>query len=139
MTNIDPYLAIYFITFVVMILLQVPVGYAMCASAFEFILFNHQSFVMFAQRTANSLADFNMLALPAFLFVGCFMNEVGLTDRIFYLAEKWIGHLTGGLAHANIAVSFPRESQILANKLLVAGVDTVLDGQQARAHFRIQL
>ena len=105
MTNIDPYLAIYFITFVVMILLQVPVGYAMCASAFEFILFNHQSFVMFAQRTANSLADFNMLALPAFLFVGCFMNEVGLTDRIFYLAEKWIGHLTGGLAHANIAAS----------------------------------
>ena len=46
-----------------------------------------------------------MLALPAFLFVGCFMNEVGLTDRIFTMAEKWIGHLTGGLAHANILAS----------------------------------
>lgn len=105
MTNLDPYLAIYFVTFVALILLQVPIAYAMMASAFEFIVFNHQSFVMFAQRTANSLADFNMLALPAFLFVGCFMNEVGLTDRIFGMAEKWIGHFTGGLAHANVLAS----------------------------------
>ncbi|MGE4277832.1 MAG: TRAP transporter large permease, partial [Lawsonibacter sp.] len=105
MTNLDPYLAVYFVTFVALILLQVPIAYAMMASAFEFIIFNHQSFVMFAQRTANSLADFNMLALPAFLFVGCFMNEVGLTDRIFIMAEKWIGHLTGGLAHANVLAS----------------------------------
>ena len=105
LTNLDPYLAIYFITFVALILLQVPISYAMLASGFEFIVFNHQSFVMFAQRTANALADFNMLALPAFLFVGCFMNEVGLTDRIFTMAEKWIGHLTGGLAHANILAS----------------------------------
>ena len=60
---------------------------------------------MFAQKTANSLADFNMLALPAFLFVGCFMNEVGLTDRLFGMFEKWIGHLPGGLAHANVLSS----------------------------------
>ena len=105
MTNLDPYLAIYFITFVVLILLEVPIAYAMMASAFEFIVFNNQSFVMFAQKTANSLADFNMLALPAFLFVGCFMNQVWLTDRLFGMFEKWIGHLPGGLAHANILSS----------------------------------
>ena len=50
MTNLDPYLAVYFITFVVLILLEVPIAYAMLASAFEFIVFNHQSFVMFGQR-----------------------------------------------------------------------------------------
>ena len=53
MTNLDPYLAVYFITFVVLILLEVPIAYAMLASAFEFIVFNHQSFVMFAQKTAS--------------------------------------------------------------------------------------
>lgn len=105
MTNLDPYLALYFLTFVILILLKVPIAYAMMASAFEFIIFNHQSFVMFAQKTANSLADFNMLALPAFLFVGCFMNEVGLTDQLFGMFEKWIGHLPGGLAHANVLSS----------------------------------
>ena len=103
--NLDPHLAVYFLTFVILILLEVPIAYAMMASAFEFIVFNHQSFVMFAQKTANSLADFNMLALPAFLFVGCFMNEVGLTDRLFGMFEKWIGHLPGGLAHANVLSS----------------------------------
>ena len=56
MTNLDPYLAVYFITFVVLILLEVPIAYAMMASAFEFIIFNNQSFVMFAQKTANSRA-----------------------------------------------------------------------------------
>lgn len=105
MTNLDPYLAVYFLTFVVLILIQVPIAYAMLASGFEFLLFNHQSFVMFAQKTANSLADFNMLALPAFLFVGCYMNEVGLTDKLFGMFEKWIGHLPGGLAHANVLSS----------------------------------
>ena len=105
MTRLDPHLAVYFITFVALILLEVPIAYAMMASAFEFIVFNGQSFVMFAQKTANSLADFNMLALPAFLFVGCYMNEVGLTDRLFGMFEKWIGHLPGGLAHANVLSS----------------------------------
>ena len=101
--NLDPYLAVYFITFVALILLRVPIAYAMMASAFEYVVFNHQSFVMFAQKTANSLADFNMLALPAFLFVGCFMNEVGLTDRLFGMFEKWIGHLPGGLGTIEVS------------------------------------
>ena len=33
------------------------------------------------------------------------MNEVGLTDRLFGMFEKWIGHLPGGLAHANVLSS----------------------------------
>lgn len=103
MTNaLDPYLAVYFVTFVVLILLQVPLSYAMMASAFEFVVINHQSFVMFAQRTANSLADFNMLALPAFLFVGAYMSATGLADGLFEMFQQWVGHFTGGLAHANI-------------------------------------
>lgn len=105
LTKLDPWLFLYFGTFVVLILIQVPISYAMCASALEFLLVNHQSFVMFAQKTATSFADFNMLALPSFLFVGCFMNEVGLTDRMFDMCEKWLGHLPGGLAHANIMAS----------------------------------
>lgn len=102
---IDPYLMLYFIAFIVMILVQVPISYAMAASSLLYALINHQNFVMFAQKTANSFADFNMLALPAFLFVGIFMNEIGLTDRIFGMAKKWLGHLPGGLAHSNIMAS----------------------------------
>lgn len=103
--KLDPWLFLYFGTFIVFILLQLPISYAMCVSALEFLIVNHDSFVMFAQKTAASFSDTNMLALPSFLFVGCFMNEVGLTDRLFGMCEKWLGHLPGGLAHANILAS----------------------------------
>jgi len=102
---IDSMLLVYFLVFIVLILLQVPISFAMLGSSLLYALVNHESFVMFAQKSANSLADFNMLAIPAFLFVGTFMNEIGLTDRIFNAASKWIGHLTGGLAHANVLAS----------------------------------
>ncbi|SFR85476.1 TRAP transporter large permease [[Clostridium] aminophilum] len=105
MISLDMWLFLYFGTFVVLILLQMPITYAMCVSALEFLIVNHQQFVMFAQKTAASFSDFNMLALPSFLFVGCFMNEVGLTDQLFNMCEKWLGHLSGGLAHANILAS----------------------------------
>ena len=102
---IDPMLWVYFVLFVILILTEVPIAFAMAGSSLFYVVMNGQSFVMFAQKTANSLSDFNMLAVPAFLFVGIFMNEIGLTDRIFSAAEKWIGHLTGGLAHANVLAS----------------------------------
>jgi tripartite ATP-independent transporter DctM subunit len=103
--NMDPWLFLYFGTFVVLILLQVPISYAMLFASLEYLIVNQQSFIIFAQKTANSFADFNMLALPSFLFVGCFMNEVGLTDRLFGMLERWLGHLPGGLAHANVLAS----------------------------------
>jgi tripartite ATP-independent transporter DctM subunit len=95
----------YFIVFVILILAEVPIAFAMTTSSVMYAVFNGQNFVMFAQKFANSLSDFNLLAVPAFLFVGIFMNEIGLTDRIFIAAEKWIGHFTGGLAHANVLAS----------------------------------
>lgn len=102
---IDPMLFVYFGFFVILIMIGVPIAFSMTASSLIYVLANGESFVMFAQKTANSLSDFNMLAVPAFLFVGIFMNEIGLTDRIFTMAEKWIGHFTGGLAHANVLAS----------------------------------
>lgn len=102
---IDPMLLVYFGLFVVLLLIGVPIAFSMTASSLLYAVVNQQSFVMFAQKTANALSDFNMLAIPAFLFVGIFMNEIGLTDRIFTMAEKWIGHFTGGLAHANVLAS----------------------------------
>lgn len=102
---IDNMLWIYFILFVVLILCEIPISFAMLASSMLYMVVNKASFVMFAQKTSTALSDFNMLAVPAFLFVGIFMNEIGLTDRIFTAAEKWIGHITGGLAHANVIAS----------------------------------
>lgn len=94
-----------FILFVVLILLEVPIPFAMLGSSLLFAVRHHESFVMFAQKTANSFADYSLLAVPAFMFVGCAMNEIGFSDRIFDVAKKGIGHIPGGLGHANILAS----------------------------------
>ena len=96
---------IYFALFIVMILLEVPIGSAMVLSSLLYIVQNGQSFVMFAQKTAASFASYSLLAVPAFVFVGCAMNEIGFSDRIFGVAEKAVGHIPGGLGHANVLAS----------------------------------
>lgn len=96
---------VYFAVFIVLILLEVPIGTAMVLSSLFYILQNGQSFVMFAQKTATSFSSYSLLAVPAFVFVGCAMNEIGFSDRIFGVAEKALGHIPGGLGHANVLAS----------------------------------
>jgi len=96
---------IYFLVFVILILLEMPIGTAMVLSSLFYVIQNGQSFVMFAQKTATSFASYSLLAVPSFVFVGCAMNEIGFSDRIFGLAEKAIGHIPGGLGHANVLAS----------------------------------
>ena len=45
---------IYFLIFVVLILLEMPIGTAMLLSSLLYVIQNGQSFVMFAQKTATS-------------------------------------------------------------------------------------
>lgn len=105
MSSVDPMAFVYFGLFIALVLFEVPIMYSMLFSSVLYAIQNHQSFILFAQKMSASFADFSLLAVPAFLFVGAVMNEVGLTDRIFGFASKWIGHLPGGLAHANIIAS----------------------------------
>jgi tripartite ATP-independent transporter DctM subunit len=49
--------------------------------------------------------SFVFLAIPLFIMAGRLMNEGGITDRIFSFARAMVGHLRGGLGHANIVAS----------------------------------
>ena len=102
---IDPIVWICLAIFVVLILIEAPIPFAMMASSLVYCIHQGDSFVMFASKLSASFSDYTMMAVPAFLFVGVFMNEVGLTDRLFTGVEAWIGHFTGGLANANVLAS----------------------------------
>jgi tripartite ATP-independent transporter DctM subunit len=49
--------------------------------------------------------SFTLLAVPGFILAGNIMNATQLTDKIFNFASKLVGHITGGLAHANVLAS----------------------------------
>lgn len=102
---IDTMVWVCLAVFLVMILMEIPIPYAMMVSSLIYAVTHGQSFIMFAQRTANAFGDFTMVAVPAFVFVGSLMNEVGVADRIFNFARKCLGHIPGGLGHANVLAS----------------------------------
>lgn len=96
---------IYFALFLVLMILSIPIPFAMMISTLLYCLQTGFNLAMFAQRTATAFADYTLLAVPTFVFVGCFMNETGLTDEIFDVCKKGLGHIPGGLAHANVVAS----------------------------------
>jgi tripartite ATP-independent transporter DctM subunit len=48
---------------------------------------------------------FTLMAMPFFIFAGAIMNKSGITHRLVQFSNTLVGHLRGGLAHANIVAS----------------------------------
>jgi len=99
---IESIVIISFILFVVLLLFDVPVPFAILAGSISYAMATGENLMLFAQKMALSFADSTMQAIPAFLFVGIIMTEIGLTDKLFNFCVSWIGHIKGGLAHVNV-------------------------------------
>jgi tripartite ATP-independent transporter DctM subunit len=98
--------AILFLTFGVLVLLRVPVAFALglaCIPVF-FIDPRLTPFVLM-QQMFKSYNAFVLLAVPFFLLAANLMNSAGITDRLIDLARTMVGHLPGGLGHINVVVS----------------------------------
>ena len=63
------------------------------------------SLYMFAQRFFAGLNSFTLLCIPGFVFAGSLMNQGGITERLIGFCNKIVGHITGGLAIANVVAS----------------------------------
>jgi len=53
----------------------------------------------------NGMDSFPLMAVPFFLLAGDLMNRGGITFRLVRFAAALVGHIRGGLAHANIVAS----------------------------------
>ncbi|MEJ2168736.1 MAG: TRAP transporter large permease [Desulfobacterales bacterium] len=62
-------------------------------------------FKMVSQRFYAGLDMFTLMAMPFFIFAGSIMNKSGITHRLVKFSNTLVGHLRGGLAHANIVAS----------------------------------
>jgi len=61
--------------------------------------------MLLIQRMVFGVDSYALLAVPLFLLCGKLMNAGGITDHIFDFAQALVGHIPGGLAHANVAAS----------------------------------
>lgn len=94
------------IAFVVLLLMGMPVAFAIGISgALFFIQHPELPFTIPVQVTVSQTQNFALLAVPLFILAGNFMNHSGITDRLLRLASVLTGRLKGGLAQVSLALS----------------------------------
>lgn len=101
------YLEIYVLalSFLVLLVLGVPVAYSVGIASLLTILVNVDSmpaFTTIAQRMATGLDSFSLLAIPFFILAGQIMNQGGIAKRLIDFAKALVGSFPGGLAYVNI-------------------------------------
>ncbi|MEJ8572965.1 TRAP transporter large permease [Microbaculum marinum] len=94
------------IAFVVLLLMGMPVAFAIGISGALFFLQHPElPFTIPVQVTVSQTQNFALLAVPLFIMAGNFMNRSGITDRLLTLASVLTGRLKGGLAQVSLALS----------------------------------
>ncbi|MCC8056564.1 TRAP transporter large permease [Cloacibacillus sp.] len=90
---------VLFGSFLVLILLTVPVGYVIGISTLiTLYFFSDISFVMISQNAVAGVDSFSLLAIPFFILAGSLMSAGGLVKRLLNFANICVGAVTGGLA-----------------------------------------
>jgi len=94
------------ITFVVLLLLGVPVAMTMFGASIVYIFMDPTLHLAnIASRVIGGVSGYSLLALPLYILAGEIMNAAGITKRLFNFPLSLIGHIKGGLAHVNILAS----------------------------------
>jgi tripartite ATP-independent transporter DctM subunit len=92
--------------FAVLVVLQIPIAFAMGLSSLAVIGFTQPvPLTIVVQRIGSGLDSFVLLAIPLFVLSGHLLNRGGIADRIFEFAAAMVGHIRGGLAHVNVVAS----------------------------------
>ena len=95
-----------FAFFVLLIVLTVPVGYALgIAATLWIILDGTVPLIMIPQRMYAGIDSFPLIAIPFFVLAGKIMATGGISDRLIRLASVLVGMFKGGLAYVNIVAS----------------------------------
>lgn len=94
------------IAFIALLLLGVPVAFALGIPCIGYLLLVPGLPVsVVAQNIMRHMLSFTLISMPGFLFVGRMMNTSGITDRLFKFAIAIVGRFRGGLAMANALAS----------------------------------
>ena len=98
---------ILFATFIILILIRVPVSMAIGAAVLlSFISAGFSdSLYVIPLQILEGVNKPSLAAVPFFIMAGNLMNVMGMTDRIFNFANALVGHFKAGLAQVNVLSS----------------------------------
>ena len=97
-------LGVLLLSLTVLLLLAVPVAFALVLSATIAVVFVGDIDLMIVpQQVYQGLDSFLLLAIPLFLLAGELMSQGGMTDRLLGFCNAVFGRFRGGLAMTNVA------------------------------------
>ena len=90
------------ISFAGLLLLGMPVAFAIGLSSVATIWFAGLPMAIVFQKMVGGMQVFSFLAIPFFIFAGELMLYGGIADRIIRFANSLVGHVRGGLGMSNV-------------------------------------
>ena len=94
--------ALIIVLFMLFMFARVPVSIALALATILAMLAGGYDLMTLPQKMAASVQSIELMAIPFFILAASLMNALGLTRQIFAFATAVVGHLRGGLAHANV-------------------------------------
>ena len=115
------------IMFIGCIAIGVPIAFSLGIVSFVgiFALDSIPNMVVFS-KMFNGLNSFTLLAVPLFILAANLMNSGAITKRLIDVCVALVGHVRGGLAHANILISMIFAGISGSSQADTAGVGKIL-------------
>ncbi|KJS20156.1 MAG: hypothetical protein VR72_15700 [Clostridiaceae bacterium BRH_c20a] len=121
--------------FLVLVLLKVPVAFALASSSLLIIVIMGKPPILVIERMYASLEYFPLLAIPFFMLVGVLMSTGVAMEQIIQVSRVFVGHFQGALAHINILVSMLFAGVSGTSTSDTAGIGSILIPAMHRSGF----
>ncbi|MFN3809406.1 MAG: TRAP transporter large permease [Roseateles asaccharophilus] len=89
-------------SFALLLLLGVPVAFAIGLASVATIIAAGLPVAVVFQKMVGGMQVFSFLAIPFFVFAGELMLHGGIAERIIRFANSLVGHVRGGLGMSNV-------------------------------------
>ena len=97
--------AVLFITFFVLLVLNVPISVCLGLSSAAAILYSGTSLTIVATNIYSGISKFLLLAIPFFVLSGNIMAKAGISKRLIRFVDTCVGHKKGGIAIVCVIVA----------------------------------
>ncbi|WP_334179234.1 TRAP transporter large permease [Pseudoxanthomonas sp.] len=98
-------ITLLFSVFVILLLVGVPVAYALAAASLATLLYLDLPSIVLVQQISSGTGSASLIAIPLFIFAGEIMLRGGISERLISLAASLVGRLRGGLGQVSILSS----------------------------------
>lgn len=95
-------ISILFFVFLALLLLGVPVAFALASASFVTVLYLGLPAHVFVIETVAGTDSSTLIAIPLFIFAGQLMMSGGISAKLIALASAFVGHIRGGLGQVNV-------------------------------------